>query len=187
MLFLWADEGWYRLLCHLAGVTPPHYLLRGLFPSVFSIWAEFSTPQTPAVLKTIFPTYRILGWFFQHFKNTAPLPPGLHGSMVIWMTIPLKVKHNFFSGCFHNVFVVFRFQQFTMCPGMDLFGLILLLVKLTQLLESVDLCLSPNLESFQHYFFSTAFFSSPSVALMTQMLHLFSCSTSSVHFFGIFF
>lgn len=103
------------------------------------------------------------------------------------MTIPLKVKHNFFSGCFHNVFVVFRFQQFTMCPGMDLFGLILLLVKLTQLLESVDLCLSPNLESFQHYFFSTAFFSSPSVALMTQMLHLFSCSTSSVHFFGIFF
>lgn len=37
-----------------------------------------------------------------------------------------------------------------MCPDMDLFGLILL--KFTQLLESVDLCLSPNLGSFQHYF-----------------------------------
>lgn len=73
--------------------------------------------------------------------------------MVIWMTIPLKVKHNFFSGCFHNVFVVFCFQEFIMYPDTDLFGLILLLVKFTQVLESVDLCLSPNLGSFQHYLF----------------------------------
>lgn len=64
--------------------------------SVFSIWAEFSTPQiNSSCPEDYFLWIQKSGLivFFQHFKNTVPLLSGLCDFMVIWMTFLLKVNN----------------------------------------------------------------------------------------------
>jgi hypothetical protein len=71
----------------------------------------------------VFAEYRILGFFFQHFKDAIPLSSGSYEKLLIYLIedVLFAISHFFFC-CYQDFLIVCDFVNLIMmCLGMNLF------------------------------------------------------------------